>query len=54
MVRRKKFAGRLYLTSIVVTLYAGRVMVSDDPLTAIVPIETGWTTVCPAAEAAVS
>ena len=26
-------------------------MVSDDPLTGIVPIDTGWTTVCPAPEA---
>jgi hypothetical protein len=39
--------------SIVVTLYAGSVMVSDEPLTAMVPAATGWTTVCPAAEAAV-
>jgi len=28
-------------------------MVNDDPLTGIVPIDTGWTTVCPALEAAV-
>jgi hypothetical protein len=33
MVRRKTFAGRLYLPSIVVTLYAGSVIVSDEPLT---------------------
>jgi len=30
-------------TSIVVTLYAGNVNVSDEPLTAIVPIDTGVT-----------
>jgi hypothetical protein len=36
--------------SIVVTLYAGSVMVNEEPLAAIVPIETGWTTVCIAAE----
>jgi hypothetical protein len=37
----------------VVTLYAGSVMVIDVPLTAIVPMETGCTIVCPAAEDAV-
>lgn len=37
----------------VVTLYAGSVMVSDEPPTAIVPIDTGWTTDCPEAEVAV-
>jgi hypothetical protein len=32
---------------IVVTLYAGKVRVSDEPLTAIVPIETGVTGLFP-------
>jgi len=36
-----------------VTLYAGSVMVKDEPLTAIVPMDTGWTTLCAEAEAAV-
>jgi hypothetical protein len=28
-------------------------MFSDEPPTAMVPIDTGWTTVCPEAEVAV-
>ena len=39
--------------SMVVTLYAGRVRVSDEPLTAIVPMDTGVTGLCPWAVAAV-
>ena len=38
---------------IVVTLYAGKVSVSDEPLTAIVPMDTGVTRLCAEAEAAV-
>lgn len=38
---------------IVVTLYAGRVNVSDEPLTAVVPIDTGVTGLCPEAVVAV-
>ena len=44
---------RVYGTSIVVTLYAGKVSVSDEPLTAIVPMDTGITGLCPAAVVAV-
>src|SRR3569833_2138 len=40
-------------TSIVVTLYAGRVRVRDEPLTAVCPIATGVIGVCPCAVAAV-
>jgi hypothetical protein len=46
-----------YRTSIVVTLSAGNVIVNDEPLTAIVPADTGCTGVpavaCAWAEAAV-
>jgi len=44
---------RVYGTSIVVTLYAGKVSVSDEPLTAIVPMDTGVTGLCVAAVVAV-
>jgi hypothetical protein len=44
---------RAYGTSIVVTLYAGKVSVSDEPLTAIVPMDTGVTGLCPSAVVAV-
>ena len=37
----------------VVTLYAGKVSVSDEPLTACVPIDTGFTGLCPEAVVAV-
>ena len=37
----------------VVTLSAGSEIVRDEPLTAIVPIETGATGLCPCVEAAV-
>jgi hypothetical protein len=37
----------------VVTLNAGNVIVSDEPLTGVVPMETGWTGFCPCADAAV-
>jgi hypothetical protein len=36
-----------YFTSMVVTLSAGNVMVSDDPLAGIVPMVSGCTVVCP-------
>jgi len=39
-----------YLTSIVVTLYAGSVMVSDERLRPLFRCDTGWTTVCAEAE----
>jgi hypothetical protein len=44
---------KVYGTLIVVTLYAGRVSVSEEPLTAIVPMDTGVTGLCPAAVVAV-
>ena len=37
----------------VVTLNAGSVIVNDEPLTVIVPIDTGSTGFCPSAEVAV-
>ena len=44
---------QVYGTLMVVTLYAGKVSVSDEPLTAIVPMDTGFTGLCPVAEVAV-
>jgi hypothetical protein len=44
---------QVYGTLMVVTLYAGKVSVSDEPLTAIVPMDTGFTGLCPEAEVAV-
>ena len=42
-----------YLTSIVVTLSAGSVTVTDEPLTGMVPTDTGTIGFCPWAEVAV-